>query len=147
MGQYADAINSFEHIMNEQADFTTGLNLILCYYAVSDREKIRKCFQRILQIDTGIDDEDRYFPTMVSLDPPSSSVIHRPVVSPEYIYEYLDPKLCNPLSIIFSVVPQKKSSSFVCYCCLFVCFSTREVGFLFLTGENYATHMVSDLQH
>ena len=42
----------------------TALNLILCYYGVSDSEKMKKCFNRMLQISTGID-EDRYYPTMV----------------------------------------------------------------------------------
>ena len=85
MGRYADAITSFEHIMEERADFKTGndfsidfhrhsilyhseitpaLNLMLCYFAISDSEKMKKCFHRMLQISTGID-EDRYYPTMV----------------------------------------------------------------------------------
>jgi len=84
MGRYADAITSFETIMEEQANFKTGLclvtlwtkchffswftalNLMLCYYAISDREKLKKTFQRTLQISTGIEDEDRYYPTVVS---------------------------------------------------------------------------------
>ena len=43
------------------------MNLTLCYYAVSDREKLKRCFCRMLQISSGADDEDRYFPTMVSI--------------------------------------------------------------------------------
>lgn len=43
-----------------------ALNLTLCYYAVGDREKLKKTFQRMVQIATGITDEDRYFPTVVS---------------------------------------------------------------------------------
>ena len=38
---------------------------MLCYYAISDSEKMKKCFHRMLQISIGID-EDRYYPTMVS---------------------------------------------------------------------------------
>lgn len=45
---------------------TAALNLMLCYYAISDREKLKKTFQRSLQISTGIEDEDRYYPTVVS---------------------------------------------------------------------------------
>ena len=89
MGRYADAITSFETIMEDQASFKTGwwreggreggklrneiifnihtaLNLMVCYYAISDREKLKKTFQRTLQISTGIGDEDRYYPTVVS---------------------------------------------------------------------------------
>ena len=43
---------------------TLALNLMLCYFAISDSEKMKKCFHRMLQISTGID-EDRYYPTMV----------------------------------------------------------------------------------
>ncbi|CAI8003550.1 Intraflagellar transport protein 88 homolog [Geodia barretti] len=64
MGQYADTITSFEHIMSEQPDFKTVMNLTLCYYAISDREKLKRCFCRMLQITSGAEDEDRYFPTM-----------------------------------------------------------------------------------
>lgn len=64
MGRYADAITSFETIMEDQANFKTALNLMLCYYAISDREKLKKTFQRTLQISTGIEDEDRYYPTV-----------------------------------------------------------------------------------
>ena len=45
---------------------TTVLNLTLCYYAISDREKLKRCFCRMLQISDGVDDEDRYLPTIVS---------------------------------------------------------------------------------
>lgn len=85
MGRFADAITSFEHIMEEKPNFKTGnsawshllilvsyhetiypaLNLILCYYGISDSEKMKKCFNLMLQISTDID-EDRYYPTMVS---------------------------------------------------------------------------------
>ena len=43
----------------------SAMNLTLCYYAVSDREKLKRCFQRMLQITTSLGDEDRYFPTVV----------------------------------------------------------------------------------
>ncbi|XP_074642143.1 intraflagellar transport protein 88 homolog [Tubulanus polymorphus] len=60
MGQYNDAITSFEHIMQEQPNFKTGFNLILCYYALGDREKMKKAFQKLLMVDLHIDDEDKY---------------------------------------------------------------------------------------
>lgn len=43
------------------------MNLLLCYYALGDSEKLKRHFQRMVQITTGTDiDEDRYFPTDVS---------------------------------------------------------------------------------
>ncbi|XP_006822667.1 intraflagellar transport protein 88 homolog [Saccoglossus kowalevskii] len=62
MGQYSDAITSFEHIMGEKPDFRTSFNLILCYFAIGDRDKMKRSFQRLLQVDLHIDDEDKYLP-------------------------------------------------------------------------------------
>ena len=60
MAQYSDAITSFEHIMSEESNFQTGFNLILCYFAMGDREKMKKTFQKLLTVDLKIDDEDKY---------------------------------------------------------------------------------------
>nr|KAG5694497.1 hypothetical protein BaRGS_014228 [Batillaria attramentaria] len=60
MGQYNDAITSFEHIMSESPNFKTGFNLILCYFALGDREKMRRAFQKLLTVDLKLDDEDKY---------------------------------------------------------------------------------------
>ena len=40
-------------------DFPTAFNLILCYFALGDREKMKKGFVRILglRLETGSDDE------------------------------------------------------------------------------------------
>ncbi|XP_013874431.1 intraflagellar transport protein 88 homolog [Austrofundulus limnaeus] len=63
LGQYSDAITSFEHIMSESPNIKTGFNLILCYYAVGDRERMKKAFQKLISIHLGIDDEDKYIPS------------------------------------------------------------------------------------
>ncbi|KAK7108172.1 hypothetical protein V1264_015957 [Littorina saxatilis] len=60
MGQYTDAITSFEHIMTEGPNFKTGFNLILCYFALGDRNKMRAAFQKLLTVDLKTDDEDKY---------------------------------------------------------------------------------------
>ena len=67
MGQYNDAITSFEHIMQENPDFKTAFNLLLCYYALGDREKMRKSFVKMLTINLKIEDEDKYLPHNVNL--------------------------------------------------------------------------------
>ncbi|XP_073439157.1 intraflagellar transport protein 88 homolog isoform X2 [Dendrobates tinctorius] len=59
-GQYADAINSFEHIMSESPNLKAGFNLILSYFAVGDRDKMKKAFQKLISAPLGIDDEDKY---------------------------------------------------------------------------------------
>ncbi|KAK7108171.1 intraflagellar transport protein 88 homolog [Littorina saxatilis] len=60
MGQYTDAITSFEHIMSEGPNFKTGFNLILCYYALGDQSKMRAGFQKLLTVDLKIEDEEKY---------------------------------------------------------------------------------------
>uniref|UniRef100_A0A3B3H596 Intraflagellar transport 88 homolog n=1 Tax=Oryzias latipes TaxID=8090 RepID=A0A3B3H596_ORYLA len=62
MGQYSDAITSFEHIMRESPNITTGYNLVLCNYATGDREGMKKAFQMLISVPLGIDDEDKYIP-------------------------------------------------------------------------------------
>ncbi|XP_023259038.1 intraflagellar transport protein 88 homolog isoform X4 [Seriola lalandi dorsalis] len=63
MGQYSDAITSFEHIMSESPNIKTGFNLILCYYAIGDRERMKKAFQKLISVPLGIDEEDKYIPS------------------------------------------------------------------------------------
>ncbi|XP_048453559.1 intraflagellar transport protein 88 homolog isoform X2 [Rhincodon typus] len=62
MGQYSDAITSFEHIMSESPNLKTSFNLILCYFAIGDREKMKKAFQKLIVVPLGIDEDDKYIP-------------------------------------------------------------------------------------
>ncbi|KAK5667654.1 Intraflagellar transport protein 88 [Batrachochytrium dendrobatidis] len=52
MGQFQDAITSLEAIMEGNPDHHTGFNLILCYFAIGDKDKMKKGFQRIISIVT-----------------------------------------------------------------------------------------------
>lgn len=76
MGQYSDAITSFEYIMSDNPNIKTGFNLILCYYAIGDRERMKKAFQKLICVPLGIDDEDKYIPANVSVSLKSLLVIH-----------------------------------------------------------------------
>ncbi|XP_069747454.1 intraflagellar transport protein 88 homolog isoform X2 [Narcine bancroftii] len=62
MGQYSDAITSFEHIMSESPNLKTSFNLILCYFAIRDREKMKKAFQKLIMVPLGIDEDEKYIP-------------------------------------------------------------------------------------
>ncbi|KAJ1565120.1 Intraflagellar transport protein 88, partial [Cladochytrium tenue] len=50
MGQFQDAITSYESIMEISPDFHTGFNLILCYFALGDRERMRRGLQGLVSI-------------------------------------------------------------------------------------------------
>nr|XP_005167588.1 intraflagellar transport protein 88 homolog isoform X7 [Danio rerio] len=73
MGQYSDAITSFEYIMTESPNIKTGFNLILCYYAIGDRERMKKAFQKLICVPLGVDDDDKYIPP--NDDPHANMVI------------------------------------------------------------------------
>mmetsp|Transcript_16978 Transcript_16978/g.53007 ORF Transcript_16978/g.53007 Transcript_16978/m.53007 type:complete len:554 (+) Transcript_16978:886-2547(+) len=50
LGQFADAVQSYETIMGGDPDSQTGFNLILCYYALGNAEKMRRGFQKLLTV-------------------------------------------------------------------------------------------------
>ena len=60
LGQFSDAVTSFEHIMADEASFRTGLNLILCYFALRDRDNMKRTFERLLTVNLRLKDEHKY---------------------------------------------------------------------------------------
>ncbi|MBZ3885740.1 Intraflagellar transport protein 88-like protein [Sciurus carolinensis] len=66
-GQYSDAINSFEHIMSMAPNLKAGFNLILSYFAIGDREKMKKAFQKLIAVPLEIDEDDKYISPSVSM--------------------------------------------------------------------------------
>ncbi|XP_023241009.1 intraflagellar transport protein 88 homolog [Centruroides sculpturatus] len=61
MGQFTDAITSFEYIMAEKPDFKTALHLILCHYSLGDREKMKHSFLKLLDVTLdNVDDDEKY---------------------------------------------------------------------------------------
>lgn len=60
LNQYADAITSFEYIMSERSDLTTGLHLIVSHFALGDREKMKRCFIKLLEVNSEDLFEDKY---------------------------------------------------------------------------------------
>merc|ERR1719230_1578221 len=59
LGQFQDAIASFEQIMEGSPDLQTGFNLVLCYYASGEKERMKKAFSRLLSVrELGMEDDD-----------------------------------------------------------------------------------------
>jgi len=62
MHQFPDAIDSYENLLMHGAqhlDFMTGFNLILCYYALGDKDKMKSGFLKLLNIEqVGLEDFD-----------------------------------------------------------------------------------------
>lgn len=51
LGQFQDAIQSYESVMTEAPDVQTGFNLIVCYYALGDRMKMQTGFQQLIAVE------------------------------------------------------------------------------------------------
>ncbi|XP_065648615.1 intraflagellar transport protein 88 homolog isoform X2 [Hydra vulgaris] len=63
MAQYSDALTTYEHIMTDLPDMQTGFNLLLCAYALNDKEKMKKSFQKLTQIASIDVDNEKYNPS------------------------------------------------------------------------------------
>lgn len=50
LGHYQDAACTFEDIMESNADFQAGFNLIICYYAIGEHDKMRRGFSSLISI-------------------------------------------------------------------------------------------------
>ncbi|RWS30890.1 intraflagellar transport protein 88-like isoform X1 [Leptotrombidium deliense] len=49
LNQFTDAIISFEYIMSEKSDYRDALHLIVCHFALGDKDKMKKCFVKLLE--------------------------------------------------------------------------------------------------
>lgn len=62
MHQFPDAIDAYENLLDgkgQHFDFVTGFNLILCYHALGDKERMKQGFVKLLQIQQpGLEDEE-----------------------------------------------------------------------------------------
>lgn len=59
LGQYHDAIESFENIMQGEPSAQTAFNLILCLFAIGDKDKLKKAFTQLLTIEIpGTEEEE-----------------------------------------------------------------------------------------
>jgi intraflagellar transport protein 88 len=50
MGQYKDAVGSYEAVLEGNPDIVTGFNLLLCHYALGEVDKLKRTFQKLLNI-------------------------------------------------------------------------------------------------
>jgi len=69
LGQFQDAIQNFEQIIESGvADFQSGFNLILCYYAHMHKEKMKKGFASLIELrQPQMDDAEEDSPTREGL--------------------------------------------------------------------------------
>lgn len=51
LGMFGNAIEVYEDIMNDTPEFEVAFNLLICVYALGDKEKMKSWFERMLMID------------------------------------------------------------------------------------------------
>jgi intraflagellar transport protein 88 len=58
MGQYAEAAQAYEAIVQEQPNYRSCFNLLLCYHTLGQRDKTRRAFCDLLKIPfKGVEDD------------------------------------------------------------------------------------------
>lgn len=58
--KFGKAIEVYEDVMNDTPDFDIGFHLIVCLYALGEKDKMRTWFERLLMIDIpGIEEEEQ----------------------------------------------------------------------------------------
>merc|ERR1711976_366987 len=76
--QFFDAINVYEEVLDKAPDFETAFNLMICYYTIGDKEKMKNNFHEMLHIETLGDEEEE-----VDLEDPEVKGIKTDVLSQE----------------------------------------------------------------
>ena len=66
MGRLEEAANSFEWVMRERPEFKAGLHAVLCHFALSHQDKMKRGFLELLEVQLNIDEEDKYSISTVS---------------------------------------------------------------------------------
>ncbi|CAF3940589.1 unnamed protein product, partial [Adineta steineri] len=74
MSQYAEAAQAYESIMQERPNYRSGLNLLLCYHTLGQRDKTRRVFTDLLKIPFLSSDED-YQPSVDKEDKHATLVL------------------------------------------------------------------------
>lgn len=70
MGQFQDAVEAMETVMAGSPEMQTAFNLLLCYYARGDKDKMRRHFCKMMTIPVpGLTDEDEEKLTNREIDP------------------------------------------------------------------------------
>jgi len=79
MGRLEEAANSFEWVMRERSEFRAGLHAVLCHFALSNRDKMKRAFFELLEVQLNVDHEEKYSINSVSLARLYTSVLKQHV--------------------------------------------------------------------
>jgi len=77
LNQYTDSISLFEYIISEKGNFRDALHLIVCHYALGDRESMKKAFLKLLEIQFNSWSEK--YGTILDEDDPTVSLMNEAI--------------------------------------------------------------------
>ncbi|XP_011303596.1 intraflagellar transport protein 88 homolog [Fopius arisanus] len=60
MGRLEEAVNSFEWVMKERSEFQAGFHAILCHFALGHRDKMKRGFLELVEVQLNVDQEEKY---------------------------------------------------------------------------------------
>lgn len=106
--KFGKGIEIYEDIMSDTPDFDIGFNLIVCLYALGEKEKMRTWFERLLMIDIpGIEEEEQEELAQMQnklgvVKDTDKSVINPPMNEGDPLKEYLKEKKKEALHYISS---------------------------------------------
>ncbi|XP_014475343.1 PREDICTED: intraflagellar transport protein 88 homolog [Dinoponera quadriceps] len=80
MGRLEEAANSFEWVMRERSEFKAGLHAVLCHFALSHRDKMKRAFFELLEVQLNVDQEDKY---SINPDDAASNILNEVIKNDE----------------------------------------------------------------
>ncbi|KAK0182361.1 hypothetical protein PV327_000510 [Microctonus hyperodae] len=98
MGRLEEAVDNFEWVMRERAEFKAGLHAILCHFALSHRDKMKRGFLELLEVQLNIDQEDKY---TISTDDVAVNILNEVIKT-------------DPLSILESEMKSEAEKTILC---------------------------------
>ncbi|EZA59408.1 intraflagellar transport protein 88 homolog isoform X2 [Ooceraea biroi] len=80
MGRLEEAANSFEWVMRERSEFRAGLHAVLCHFALSNRDKMKRSFFELLEVQLNVDQEEKY---SINPDDATSNILNEIIKNDE----------------------------------------------------------------
>ncbi|XP_023245488.1 intraflagellar transport protein 88 homolog [Copidosoma floridanum] len=115
MGRLEEAANSFEWVMREKPDLKAGMHAILCNFALSRQDKMKKCFLELLDVPLPIDHDEKY---SINTDDITANILNETVKNDNLsrlereLKSYAEKKILNAANLIAPVIEETLAAGF-----------------------------------
>ncbi|XP_058800592.1 intraflagellar transport protein 88 homolog isoform X2 [Phymastichus coffea] len=115
MGRLEEAANSFEWVMREKPDLKAGMHAILCHFALSHTDKMKKGFLELLDVPLHIDHDDKY---SISTDDIAANILNEIVKSDDLsklereLKAHAEKTILNAANLIAPVIEETLAEGF-----------------------------------